>query len=338
MTDEGSANLLNNIVRDYVRPEVTRREQAGSPLADEIWAAQVVFESGAPSPRIRLNREVRLRAMPVGSDQLSDYVALRDQGVRQFKIVILAEDEPQLRHMTICQTNVTSSWRIFFSLGDPSMQPQPVEAAAAFEAGYEPPPPTEWEALYREHDQVVEKVLAINSPKPENPVEIIMAVAIQRSRHLLEAYTQLIAAKNLTAASALVRMQLDSLMRVNACFLVPDPMLIWAVLKSGEPWSRVTSTDGQPLADNYLHQKLTEKLPWATEVYRQMSGYIHLSRPHLESTTEGENFLGMVIHQGGAGERVTDREVAENAKLFIKVTRALLELSLDYATKRSPPN
>lgn len=298
-------------------------------------AAQVVFEAGAPSPIIRLNREVRLRAIPVGTDEFADYVALREQGKRQFRAVVLADDEPDLKHMTICQTNVTSSWRIFFSLGDSTRQAQPTEAAANFEAGYEPPSPTQWEALYAEHDRVVEKVLAINSPTPENPIETVMAVAIQRSRHLLQAYVRVLPDKNLTAASALIRMQLDSLMRANACFLVADPMQVWSVLKSGEPWNRVQSKEDRPLTDGYLHEKLTGKFSWASEAYKQLSGYIHLSRPHLESTIEGENFLGMVIYQGLAGERVTDHEVAENTRLFIQVTEALLQLCSEYADRRS---
>jgi hypothetical protein len=335
MNDEGSTTLRNNIVRDYVKPELERRAEAGNPVNDEIWASQVVFGVGAPTPTIRLNREVKLRAIPVGSDQFDDYVSLRDKGIRQFTVITLASEEEHLRHMTICQINVTSSWQIFFSLGDPSRQAQPIEAAMKFEAGYEPPPPSEWESLYAEHDRVVEGVLAINSPTPDNPIEVVMAVAIQRSRHLLQAYVQLLATKNLTAASALIRMQLDSLMRVNACFLVADPMEIWAVLKTGEPWHRVQSEENQQLTDNYLHQKLSEKFEWASEVYKQMSGYIHLSRPHLESTTEGESFLGMIIHQGPAGQRVSDHELAENAKLFMCVTGTLLQVCEEYAKSRS---
>jgi hypothetical protein len=335
MTDEGSANLMNNIVRDYVKPEMKRREEAGHPVNEEIWAAQVIFESGAPFPRVRLNEEVRLRAIPVGSEEFGDYVALRREGKRQFSVITLPEDEPTLKHMTLCQTNVTSSWRIFFSLGDPSRQHQPTEAAANFEAGYEAPPPNVWEALYVEHDAVVEKVLAFSSPTPESPIEIIMAVAIQRSRHLVQAYLKLLPDRNLTAASALIRMQLDSVMRVNACFLVVDPMQIWNVLKTGDPWNRVQSTENQPLSDAYLHQKLSEKFPWATDVYKQMSGYIHLSRPHLESATEGESFLGMYVRQGAAGQHVSDKEVAENAQLFHRVTQALLELCTDYVKRRS---
>ena len=125
MDDQGSTKLMNNIIRDYVRPEVDRRAAAGTPVNDEVWAAQIVFEANAPSPTIRINSEVKLRAIPVGGQDLEDYVTCRAKGMRQFAVVTLAPDEENIKHMTMCQTSVTSSWRIFFSLGDPSRQAQP---------------------------------------------------------------------------------------------------------------------------------------------------------------------------------------------------------------------
>jgi hypothetical protein len=124
-------------------------------------------------------------------------------------------------------------------------------------------------------------------------------------------------------------------MRVNACFLVDDPMTLWECLKKGSPWNTIKSQDGSKLTDAYLREQLDIRFDWATGVYKQMSGYIHLSRPHLESTVEGEDFLGMVIHQDAAGSRVTDVEVGENCRLFVKVTKALFTLCEDYSKSRS---
>ena len=200
--------------------------------------------------------------------------------------------------------------------------------------GSSSPKLTEWESLYAEHKRVVELVLAVNSPVPQAPIETVMAIALQRSRHLFEAYSQLVRSRNLTASSALIRMQLDSVMRVNACFLVDDPMTLWECLKKDLPWSTVKSRDGSQLTDAYLHKQLSIRLDWATSVYTQMSGYIHLSRPHLESTVEGEAFLGMVIRQDVAGSGVTDLEVGENCRLFVKVTKALFALCEGYSKSR----
>lgn len=332
MNPEGVANLMRNIVETFVRPEVERRRQQGTPIDGEVWAAQVVFaESGNT---VRLNREVRLVAQPLGSEEVGDYVELFEKGCRAFAWSRLTADEKNIKHMTLYQKGVTSHWETFFSLGDHAQPSEPDEGQQSFDLGYVEPTPSEWEQLYKDHDGVAEEVFAINSPTPETPIEGIIAVALQRSRHLVQAYVLLLASQNLTAASALIRMQLDSLMRVNACFLVANPMDLWNALKTDDPWNRVKSKDGKPLTDGYLHEQLSAKFEWATEIYRQMSGYIHLSRPHLESTVEGENFLGMVIKQGPAGEGVTGAEISHNAELFVKVTKALLQLCADYARTR----
>ena len=332
MNPEGAANLMRNIVETFVKPEIERRKQQGVAVDPEVWAAQVIFSKTGNT--IRLNREVRLIAQRLGSKDTGDYVELFERGCRAFAWARLTPEENAIKHMTLYQKGVTSHWETFFSLGDHAEADEQQEGESSHDSGYVEPTPSEWEQLYNEHDSVAEKVFAINSPKAETPIEGIMAVALQRSRHLLEAYVSLLGAKNLTAASALIRMQLDSVMRVNACFLVDDPMNLWNAMKRDDPWNRLKSKDGKPLTDGYLHEALSVKFHWASDLYRQMSGYIHLSRPHLESTVEGENFLGMVIKQGPAGAGVTDQEVAQNAELVVKVTKALLEICSEYARTR----
>jgi hypothetical protein len=332
MNQEGAANLMRNIVDTFVRPEIERRKQAGTPVDEEVWAAQVVF--GDKGPTVRINREVRLLAQPLDSEDVGDYAELYQSGCRAFSWARLTPNESNIKHMTLYQKGVTSHWETVFSLGAHAKPSEAKEGQESFDTGYVEPALSEWEQLYKEHDTAAEQVLAINSPTPEVPIEGVMAVALQRSRHLVQAYVPLLSAKNLTAASALIRMQLDSLMRVNACFLVDSPMDLWNALKTDDPWKRVKSKDGKPLTDLYMHERLSVKFDWATDLYRQMSGYIHLSRPHLESAIEGEDFLGMVIKQGPAGEGVTAAEVSQNAELFVKVTRSLLQLCSEYARDR----
>jgi hypothetical protein len=67
-----------------------------------------------------------------------------------------------------------------------------------------------------------------------------------------------------------------------------------------------------------------------------MSGYVHLSRPHLEATASNtDSFLGKQIVQGPAGANVSDEQLHENAAMFMKATSALLTLCEEYATDRS---
>lgn len=333
MNEEASRNFMNDVYDRYVLPEVDRRRKEGSPVDLEVWAAQVLFDSSQPNPRVRLNREVRLVGVQAGTAEAKDYVELYNSGCRAFSSVTLAPDEINIRHVTLYQLGVTTHWGMLFNFSS-NGGCEPTDRRELL-TGYQVPIPTVWESLCAEHQRVLELILSVNSPVPVCPIEAVMGVALQRSRHLTEAYESLLKTRNLTAGSALIRMQLDSAMRVNACFLVSDPMQIWNALKSGDPWRAIKASDGKELTDSYLHQQLSDRCSWATDVYKQMSGYIHLSRPHLKSAVDGEDFLGMVLHQGPAGARVTDQEVSDNAGVFVKVTQALLLLCEDYAKSRN---
>jgi hypothetical protein len=327
-------NLQQNIVNDFVLPELKRREDAGTPFTEPVWAAQVMFRPGA-APEIRLNGEVRIRAKTINSSEWVDYHHVPKHVGPRIAALDLWPDEEGTNHLTFCVNGLSPDFIVWPELGGEARRR--VERAAYVRLDENPITQETWAELYEEHGRVSGLVLSsINSPVPEIPIEVLMAVALQRSRDLLQAYTAMAGQRNITAASAIIRMQLDSVMRVNACFLVEDPLALWQLLKEGKPWSRLRSSEGRELRDVYLHEKLSERFPWASELYDRMSGFIHLSRPHLEAATSGEDFLGMMIFQGPSGERVTDQQLADNASWFVKTTAALLQVCEEYAVARRP--
>ena len=308
---------------------------AGQSFTDPIWAVQVILADRAgEEPIVRLNREVRLRVQTSESDEWRDYLDVPIDGPSQIRHIDLYPDESDARHLSYFQSGVSVDQLVWFSVGDPELKA--INRPGHERAANYPFSQEAWGELLKEHDRVSGAVLGgINSPEPDMPVEVIMATALQRSRHLLEAYIPMLVQRNLSAGSALIRMQLDSVMRVNAVFLVSDPLVLWDVLRTDRPWSSIVDRDGNRLRDAYLHQKLSERFEWASEVYGRMSGYVHLSRPHLEATASStESFLGMQIVQGPAGANVGDGQLHENAALFMRVTSALLTICEEYATRR----
>jgi hypothetical protein len=333
---EMATNIRKNIDDIYVRHELTRREAFGQPFTEPIWAVQVILANQASQePTVRLNREVRLRVQTPDSNEWRDYLDIPIDGPSQIRHVDLYPEEREARHLTYFQTGISPDHLVWLSVGDPELNT--VQQPGHERAANYPFSEEAWGELMNEHDRVSGLVLgSINSPEPSMPIEVIMATALQRSRHLLEAYIPMLVQRNLTAGSALIRMQLDSVMRVNAIFLVPDPLILWDVLRTDRPWSLIVDRDGNQLRDVYLHQKLSERFGWASEVYGRMSGYVHLSRPHLEATASStDSFLGMQIVQGPAGANVSDERLHENAALFMQVTSALLTICEEYATRRS---
>lgn len=336
VNSETATNIRKNIDDIYVRRELEKRHARGEPFTDPIWAVQVILTNQeGQEPAVRLNREVRLRVQTLESDEWRDYLDVPIDGPSQIRRIDLYPDEVDARHFSYFQSGVSVDQLICFSVGDPELKA--VSRPAHERAANYPFSEEAWGELMKEHDRVSGVVLgSINSPEPNMPIEVIMATALQRSRHLLEAYIPMLVQRNLSAGSALIRMQLDSVMRVNAVFLVPDPLELWEVLRADRPWSSIADRDGNRLRDAYLHQKLSERFEWASDIYTRMSGYVHLSRPHLEATASNtDSFLGMQIVQGPAGANVTDEQLSENGALFMKVTSALLAICGEYATRRN---
>jgi hypothetical protein len=335
MNTETATNLRKNIDDIYVRHELEKRRVCGRPFLEPIWAAQVILgQYEDEEPIVRLNREIRLRVQTRESSEWRDYLDVPLDGPSVISQIDLYPEEANARHLTYCQTGVSADQLVWFSVGDRNVSA--VTRPAHERAANYPFAEEAWIELMTEHDRVAGAVLGgINSPEPQIPIEVIMATALQRSRHLVEAYIPLLLQRNLSAGSALIRMQLDSVMRVNAVFLVTDPLELWDVLRTDRPWSSITDRNGKSLRDTYLHRKLSERFPWASDVYARMSGYVHLSRPHLEATaSDTDAFLGMQIVQGPAGTNVTDEQLHENASLFMQVTSALLTVCDEYAAKR----
>lgn len=334
MNAEIATNLRKNIDDIYVSHELRKREAAGTPFTEAVWAAQVILAEPGAEATVRLNGEVRLRVKTSGSEDWVDYQIVPKDGPPLIRRIELYPEEAGARHLTYCLSGFSPEQIVWFDVGDreePAINRPGHERAASH-------PLTEeaWREMFEEHNRVAALVLGdVNSETAESPVEVIVATVLQRSRHLFQAYGPMVAQRNLTAGSALIRMQLDSMMRVNACFLVSDPMELWHVLREGRAWSTVRDREGNRLRDVYLHQKLSTKFNWASELYEQMSGYVHLSRPHLEAATAGEEFLGMQIFQGPAGARVSDEQLHENIRLFMKVTSGLLSLCEEYAANRA---
>ena len=118
---------------------------------------------------------------------------------------------------------------------------------------------------------------------PIDAVRHLVTAALRRSAAMVEGFLLLVKDKNRFAAIPLIRLQIDSAMRVHACGLVKDPSdFVKHVLEGGEP--RKYRKDGNlDLSDKTLHTALTKKYPSITELYKDTNGYVHLSDQHLLS-------------------------------------------------------
>lgn len=125
---------------------------------------------------------------------------------------------------------------------------------------------------------------------------------------------------NSLCAMPIVRMQLDTTIRLYAGFFVDDHQQFCCDVLTGKQIDRIKSDENQPMKDRYLVERLAKKYPWMTDVYSKTSGYIHFSRHHIQEALridQGNN-AQMVI-----GPNDFDRE----PKHFLELMQCMLHLN-----------
>ncbi len=105
-------------------------------------------------------------------------------------------------------------------------------------------------------------------------VDLLMSAAINRSLSLSKGFSTLIQDKNLICAGAILRLQIDTAMRIFAGTLVEDSNQFAIDVISGKHIRNMRDRDGNNMTDKYLVGKLSDIYPWLTSVYEKTSGYI----------------------------------------------------------------
>lgn len=100
------------------------------------------------------------------------------------------------------------------------------------------------------------------------------------------AFRQCIEDRNGLVATALLRLQLDTALRLYALFWVADPNAFSYEVFSGAQIDRLKAADGERMTDKYLRAKLVSHYSWMETVYKQTSGSIHFSSRHIFDALE----------------------------------------------------
>jgi hypothetical protein len=101
------------------------------------------------------------------------------------------------------------------------------------------------------------------------------------------AFRQMIDTRNSLVASSIIRMQLDTVLRLYALFWVADPEDFAEKVFKGAPINRLKAKDGKLLSDKYLRDRLVPRYTWISDVYEETSGYIHFSNRHMKAALRG---------------------------------------------------
>lgn len=120
--------------------------------------------------------------------------------------------------------------------------------------------------------------------------------ALRRILALAKGFRSQIEDRNFLCAAPLVRMQLDTALRLYALSLVSNREEVAKQLLDGVPLSKLKDAQGQKLRDAYLVDQLSETYAWVKPLYAETSGFVHLSERHFFTSIAKTNDEEQVVH------------------------------------------
>ena len=113
------------------------------------------------------------------------------------------------------------------------------------------------------------------------PMDLVIIGIVKRCLSTTSALEKLVLEWNMTCARAVLRMQLDTVLRLSAFWLSPDLQKMAMDVMGGKQINKMKDRDNCKMTDLYLSRKLGERFDWIPRVYKYTSGYIHFSERHL---------------------------------------------------------
>lgn len=116
-------------------------------------------------------------------------------------------------------------------------------------------------------------------------LDLFAGAVNNRAISLLQGFVSLAKENNYLSAIPLIRIQLDNGLRFFASTLVTDSDEFFSHFLNGKAIKDFHDTKGNKLSDNYLVSSLEKHFTGVRKLYKDTSGYIHLSDNHLFATT-----------------------------------------------------
>jgi hypothetical protein len=116
--------------------------------------------------------------------------------------------------------------------------------------------------------------------------DLFFTAAMARSYSLVDGFIGAIDSWNPMVAAPLLRLQLDSLVRVAYLTKVPRVQDVALHIIHGGEFRSLKDSDGKALTDKRLIEHAQQSHPWIDDTYKATSGWIHFSPDHLRAVVQ----------------------------------------------------
>jgi hypothetical protein len=165
--------------------------------------------------------------------------------------------------------------------------------------------------------------------------DFVLLGIIQRSIELTKGFIDLMDQWNLLCSAPLIRLQIDTLLRLAYLSSLDDPEEISKKLFNGEQINRIKDNEGKKLSDARLRDYARKSFHWIDDVYENTSKFIHFSDKHIFSSilkiNENEHIAYFVI--GNGAKNVREEDIVFYYDVMIQINEGIYHLITEICNK-----
>jgi hypothetical protein len=117
-------------------------------------------------------------------------------------------------------------------------------------------------------------------------IDVLMTAAMSRSYSLVDGFLSAFDTWNPIVAAPILRMQIDTLVRIAYVANAPSAEEVAAYVIRGGEFRNLKDSENKPLTDRRLLEHAEETHPWPRDVYAATSGWVHFSAAHLRAAVQ----------------------------------------------------
>ncbi|WP_298324249.1 hypothetical protein [uncultured Dokdonia sp.] len=176
------------------------------------------------------------------------------------------------------------------------------------------------------------KQLAAISSKVE-AFDIFLIVALNRTVNISKGYTTLMRENNFISAAPLIRINIDTLLRIYASIISEyDRNTYASKVMEGEQINKMKfNGTNQKLSDAFLYSELSkvQNMEWVSSIYKAGNSFIHLEKAHFYSSyqiNKNEN-QNLNFSIGFHDNNIPDKEKLGSSIWMNKTVDSIIEQS-----------
>lgn len=169
------------------------------------------------------------------------------------------------------------------------------------------------------------------------PCDALALVVLERALNLLKGFALLLDGGSYACGAALLRLQLDNLLRFSGVASTRDPHETASEMLTGKQLNKIKHKSGQPMTDKYLAELASKRYPWALDIYDLASGYVHLSESHfhhmLMRSKIGDNGV-REFHISDTDDYIPEDHKGSIVESFAVISRGVIDVVEEWSRGR----